>query len=907
MDKETILVVEDDLNTITLLTQHFLPRLGYKVLEAHNGKAAIEMVMQHDPDLMLLDLQLPDINGLDVLHQLAKEKHSVPTIFITAYGSEEVATKALRLGVHDYLTKPLDLDLLKAAIARALTQNRLRRESARLTARLKQQVTRLTVLSKVGQSVTSILDVDEVLRRIVEAGVYLTQAEEGFLALQDKGSEQLFLRATKNLDQDEIKTLRLKVIDPLLSSVMQSGRPLRTSHSSEGQPIKLKTGFLMQSLLQVPILSKGQALGVLQVGNRINQRSFGKMDETLLVSLADYAAVAIENASLYTETGQRLAELTMLFETGEAVLSTLNLNQRLLRILTEITTRVGTQAASILFLDEETGELVFGATVGPKAEKLKGIRLAPGRGIAGQVAQTGQSLLVPNIQQTSQFDRSVDRSVGFATRSIVCVPLKVQEKVIGVIEVLNKKQGSFDQADLRLLEMMARFASLAIESARLYEAEQTRRRIASTLQEISQIMGSTLQLDEVLRLILEELHKVLDFQSAALLLVDEEKNELYIREWIGYSDEVRNLRLPLSGREGITTHVARTGEPIYVPDTTQDERYIDAGFKGRAELAAPMKVKGKVIGVLNAESEKPNAYDEDDLHLLIAFANHAAIAIENARLYDEATRRAAEATTYAMDLEELNQQERQLRESLNRLRSTFLNTIGHELTTPITVMIQTLETLTDPRRDALSQGQIETVKTLQHQTLRLRRMIGNLVTFASYMAKQDDLRFHPTPLDAVLDDALQISLFKAQRREVQLQDRRPENLPTLLVDGERLSEALVNLLDNAIRFNPSNAPVILSGRVYPGRVEISVQDSGPGIPKEEQAHIWDGFIQVNRSLQRGLEGLGLGLAMTRYIVEMHGGTVSLESDPGHGSTFTIILPHERKMTGLLPPLFQEQR
>ncbi len=571
MHKETILIVDEDRQTTELLAQHFAQHAGYEALVAHDGQTALEMVRTHQPDLVLLDLQLPDANGLDVLRQLASEERGVPTILFTAYGSEQVTVDALRLGVQDYLSKPVDLAVLRDTVTHALSETRLRREKVNLTAQLQQQVMRFRVLAKIGQNITSTLELDEVLRNIVEAGVYLTQAEEGFLALLDEHSGQVYLRAAKNIDQEKSKTLRLKITDSLLGKVMRTGEPLRMARSAEEEPLKLSTGFLVKSLLYVPILSKGEALGVLAADNRSGERVFGKLDEMLLCSLAGYAAVAIENA----------------------------------------------------------------------------------------------------------------------------------------------------------------------------------------------------------------------------------------------------------------------------------------------------------------------------------------------RLYDEANRRTAEVTSYARDLESLNKQERQQRESLARLRSTFLNVIGHELTTPITVMIQTLETLDDPRRGALNEEQGEMVQTLRQQALRLQRMIGGLVVFARFVAKQDFIKFDRTPLDAVLDDALQLARFKADRKDVHLEDERPKQLPSMMLDGERLSEALVNLLDNAIRFSPPNAPVILSGQVYADRVEISVQDFGPGIPEEELAHIWDAFTQVNRSLERGLEGLGLGLAMTCHIVEAHGGAVSLKSAPGQGCTFTITLPRQRKVTSPLTSPLEE--
>ena len=308
MSNETILVVDDSQQVTDFLARGLLPVLGYQTLVAHNGKRALELIKARRPDLMLLDFQLSDTTGLEVLRQLASEGHRIPTVLITAEGSERIAVDAFRLGVQDYLIKPVDADSLSAAITRALSETRLRREKASLTARLKQQVTWLTALSKVGRSVTSSLELDEVLRRIVEAGVYLTQAEEGFLALLDTQSDQLYLRAVKNIDREQSETMRLRVQDPLVGRAVNTRRPVRLARSAGAQPLKVSTGLLVHSLLHVPILSKDQVLGVLSVDNRIGRRVFTEIDETMLTSLADYAAVAIENADLYTRAQQEIAE-----------------------------------------------------------------------------------------------------------------------------------------------------------------------------------------------------------------------------------------------------------------------------------------------------------------------------------------------------------------------------------------------------------------------------------------------------------------------------------------------------------------------------------------------------------------------------------------------------------------------
>jgi diguanylate cyclase (GGDEF)-like protein/PAS domain S-box-containing protein len=308
MSDETILVVDDNRQIANFIANKLLPGLGYETLVAYDGKTALHLVKTRRLSLILLDLQLPDMNGLDLLRKMSAEGINIPTILATAYGSEKVAVDAFRLGVQDYLIKPVDPDTLNAAITRSLGESRLRKEKANLTARLKEQISWLAELLKVGQSVTSTLEVDEVLRRIVEAGVKLTRADEGFLALLDEKNGQLFLRAVKNLDQEESKTLRLPINDPLVGSVLRNKRPLRLNCKDGDELIKVSTGFLVNNLLHAPILLREKPIGVLSVDNRGAQRPFKEIDEAMLTSLADYASVAIDNANLYQKSQLEIQE-----------------------------------------------------------------------------------------------------------------------------------------------------------------------------------------------------------------------------------------------------------------------------------------------------------------------------------------------------------------------------------------------------------------------------------------------------------------------------------------------------------------------------------------------------------------------------------------------------------------------
>jgi len=307
MKPQTILVVDDNRQIADFCAQTLLPELGFNARAAYTAQQAMEFIQGNSIAMMLLDLHLPDKSGFDLLRELMDKQIELPTVLITAEGSEQIAAEAFRMGVIDYLPKPFDADKLEVIISRALTQIRLVQEKEQLTFQLKEQIAMQTVLTRVGRSVTSSLELDEVLRRVVEAGVFLTRAEEGFLALIDPDSDQLYLRAVKNIDEDQSKTIRIAVHDSLVGKVFNSGKPIRVkSNPVNNDLIKVSTGYLVQSVLHVPISLKGKPLGVLSVVNHISDIAFREKDETLLLSLADYAAIALENAQLYEQAQQEI-------------------------------------------------------------------------------------------------------------------------------------------------------------------------------------------------------------------------------------------------------------------------------------------------------------------------------------------------------------------------------------------------------------------------------------------------------------------------------------------------------------------------------------------------------------------------------------------------------------------------
>jgi two-component system NtrC family sensor kinase len=298
---EEILIIDDSQQICSMLADYVLPELGYRASIANTGRQGLNRLRQRLPDLILLDLQLPDISGLDLLRLIAQDGYDVPVILMTAHGSEGVAVEAFRLGARNYLIKPFSETEARVAIDAALRERRLNREKEQLTHNLQQRVQELTVLSSIGKSVSALLEQEELLVRIVEAGVYITRAEEGFLLLRAPHADELYLRAAKNLGEARAQRMRMPIDDTLAGQVIRTGKPIRMDKSSQGAALKVKTGFLVRAILQVPLIVGDTAIGVLAVDNQQSERTFSENDQYLLSALADYAAIAIENARLYQE------------------------------------------------------------------------------------------------------------------------------------------------------------------------------------------------------------------------------------------------------------------------------------------------------------------------------------------------------------------------------------------------------------------------------------------------------------------------------------------------------------------------------------------------------------------------------------------------------------------------------
>jgi two-component system NtrC family sensor kinase len=291
MAKETVLIIDDSAELRSVL-ENVLSFGSYKVLSASTGQEGFGLVQQEQPDLIMVDLELPDTNGLKVLEKLNEHGLTIPTIMMTGYGSEGVAARALRLGVRDYLVKPFTTDEVLSSVERALAESRLRREKVQLTAFVNGYLRHIQMVSTIGRSLTAGLALDEALRRIVATGMSVTRAEDGFLLLVDEQSRVLRVTVAEGRAEHPPERFAQLSGDQRLRPVLQQGVAVRLL-SSDAKTIELQTGDQVRAVLQVPLLAPDRALGLLSVDRPTTNTPFSKYDEQILMILADYALLGL--------------------------------------------------------------------------------------------------------------------------------------------------------------------------------------------------------------------------------------------------------------------------------------------------------------------------------------------------------------------------------------------------------------------------------------------------------------------------------------------------------------------------------------------------------------------------------------------------------------------------------------
>jgi two-component system NtrC family sensor kinase len=455
MTSRTILVVDDAREIREFLTDSVLRPFGYQALTANSGEAGLQVAHEQHPDLVISDIKMPGISGLDMARRLLEQQPDLPVILITAEGTEQIAQEALRIGVADYFIKPFDPSELLQSVERLLE----RRNTARALANaappgladeaageLGERVKDLETLTRIGHEVTAVLDLDKVLQTVVEAAVNLTGAEEGSLLLLEASTHELTMRAAKNFDENFVRTFRVRSNDSLAGQVIQTGEAVLMDDST---PQKIKTSYLVHSLIYVPLRVRGQVIGVLGVDNRHAHMPFRQHSLRLLQALGDYAAIAIENARLYSIVeAERLQLYTILNETEDGVIVVDNTDRL---ILMNPTARAAFHVDRVEVTGRPVREVVHNAdilTMLNTQKRVSEVPLTDGRVFSAHltsIARVGRAILLADVTHLKELDRikaDFVTTVSHDLRSPLTAILGYVE-LIGRVGPINTQQAEF--------------------------------------------------------------------------------------------------------------------------------------------------------------------------------------------------------------------------------------------------------------------------------------------------------------------------------------------------------------------------------------------------------------------------------------------------------------------------------
>jgi sigma-B regulation protein RsbU (phosphoserine phosphatase) len=332
--------------------------------------------------------------------------------------------------------------------------------------------------------------------------------------------------------------------------------------------------------------------------------------------------------------GMDQQSLEFLVEASKVLNSTLDVKALLLLVYDLIVTAVDCEVCSLGRLGEKGERIEVLLAFGVSGDRVSGLTIEKTKGIMGQVVNTEKPLLVNRPSDMAGYEDTLDRTFGFTKRNSLAVPLMRGGEVIGALEAVNKVHGDFTQADVEKLAALSEQIATALDNARLYGRVTMEIKERELLYQVGLRISSSLDVEEVLNLILHNLREIVEYHAGGIFLVDPETMEIMRLTAMGYDPEMEH-RLELKFGEGIVGWVAKNVEPVIVEDVTKDPRYLNARDETKSEIVVPLTVGGRILGVLNLENDRPDAFTRDDLYLLRTFGSQAAISIERARLHKE--------------------------------------------------------------------------------------------------------------------------------------------------------------------------------------------------------------------------------------------------------------------------------
>jgi GAF domain-containing protein len=776
---------------------------------------------------------------------------------------------------------------------------------AQVTEALERQTATSEVLKVISRST---FDLQPILDTLIENAARLCDARRGVILRRDGDSYHgvAFYGASPDL----VEFIRRHPVTPGRHTITaRVALERRTMHVADIQAdpeyrYAVRDVDPIRTELGVPMFRGDDLLGVI-ILYKLEVQPFTDKQIELVETFADQAVIAVENVRLFTELQEKNRALTeahaQVIETLDRQTATSEILRVISRSHTDIQPVFDTIAESAARLCEaqycfvyrfEGQLLYFVAHHGLTAEVLEINRgaypAAPSRrSVAARAVLERSVVQIPDVNADPDYALGAMAAAG-GYRSAAAVPILRDGLAIGSIAITRAQTGLLPERQIELLKTFADQAVIAIENVRLFKELEARthdltRSVGElrALGEVGQAISSTLDLRTVLSTIVTRATQLSGTDAGVIYEYDEQREVFLPRATEHLESDIVETMLatPVRKGEGATGRLAEVHAPNQVADilvapaeSRVRSALVRAGY--RALLAVPLVREDHLLGGLTVVRKVPGEFAAEIIELLRTFATQSALAIQNARLFRE-----------------IADKSRQL-EVASQHKSEFLANMSHELRTPLNAVIGFSEVLGERMFGELNEKQDEYVRDIYVSGAHLLSLINDILDLSKVEAGRMELELADFHLPQAIDNALVLVRERALRRDITLEQSIDPRLGEIQGDERKIKQVLLNLLSNAIKFTPEGGRVGVQAEPVDEHVEVAVSDTGVGIAPEDQEAVFEEFRQVGTA-EKKAEGTGLGLALARKFIELHGGRIWVKSQVGVGSTFTFTLPVPR--------------